>query len=183
MISKEDVLHAMKYVIEPDLKKDLVELDLVSNIEVNDKGVSFEVKVSNPAMHNKKRMEEACIHAIDRFFKNVGEVNVTISGMEKSSDRSPELRTVLPNIKNIIAVASGKGGVGKSTVASNVAVALVQKGFKVGFVDADIYGPSAPIMFNVQGEKPLPVEKDGKSMMAPVESYGVKILSIGFFTD
>ncbi|NQY66656.1 MAG: DUF59 domain-containing protein, partial [Flavobacteriales bacterium] len=121
MILKEDVLKALSYVIEPDLKKDIIELDLVSNIEIDEKGIRFDVKVSNPALHNKKRMEEACVHAIDRFYKNVGEVIVTISGMGQASERSPEHRTVLPGVKNIIAVASGKGGVGKSTVASNLA--------------------------------------------------------------
>ena len=180
-ITKEAVLEALKLVQEPDLKKDLVTLGLVSNIQIADKQVSFEVSVSNPAMHSRRRMEEACVFNVQRKLGNDVQVNCTVSGMK--SERAPEHRKVLPGVKNIIAVASGKGGVGKSTVTANLATSLAARGYKVGLVDADIYGPSMPIMFDVADEKPVTVNVDGKNLIKPVESYGVKILSIGFFAD
>jgi len=180
-ISKEDILKALSNVAEPDLKKDIVSLGLVHNIEIDDnkREISFTVQVKNPAMHAKKRMIEACEFAIQRTVDRDASVNVEIEGMKQAEAGNK----VLPNIKNIIAVASGKGGVGKSTVTSNLAIGLVKQGYKVGLVDADIYGPSAPLMFDVMHEKPMGREVNGKQMMLPVESYGVKILSIGFFAD
>lgn len=180
-LTNENILKALTYVVEPDLKKDIVELNLVKDIKVEGNKISFTVQVSNPALHNKKRMEEACEMNIKRFLGNDIEVETTIVPLPKSNERPAELRTVLPNVKNIIAVASGKGGVGKSTITANLAVGLAQKGYKVGLIDADIYGPSAPIMFDVQLEKPGAIDKDGKHFMVPVVAYGVKILSIGFF--
>ena len=180
-IAEEKVLEALSFVIEPDLKKDIISLDLVSNISIGEQSVSFDLKISNPAMHNRKRMEEACEHQLQRFLGKDVKVEVNVTAMGKAHERAPEHRTILKGVKHIIAVASGKGGVGKSTVSSNLATGLAKKGFKVGMVDADIYGPSVPAMFDVSNEKPKTIEVDGKEYIEPVESHGVKLLSIGFF--
>jgi len=179
---EKDILQALSFVIEPDLKKDIVELNLVTNIQTNGNEVSFDLQVNNPAMHNKKRMIDACQLHLNRILKTEVNLNINFLPIPKEPE-TPKSNKVLPNVKNIIAIASGKGGVGKSTVTANLAVALAKKGYKVGLVDADIYGPSMPLMFNVEGEKPMPIEANGRSMIKPVESHGVKLLSIGFFAD
>jgi len=178
-INKQNILKILSNVIEPDLKKDIVSLNLVSNIIIDEKKISFSVSIKNSALHAKKRMREACEFAIDRVYKDEISSEIEIVGMSKleSSER------VLPNIDNIIAVASGKGGVGKSTIASNLAIGLTKKGFKVGLVDADIYGPSSPLMFDCQHYRPLSKQENGKQLIIPAENYGVKILSIGFFAE
>lgn len=180
----ESIKKALSFVIEPDLKKDIISLGLVSNIQINpeNKTVEFTLQVNNPAMHNKKRMEDACAHQINRFHPEV-KVLTHIEALPKSNERSSELRTILPGVKNVIAISSGKGGVGKSTIAANLAAGMAKKGYKVGLLDADIYGPSVPLMFDVENEKPSVVEEEGKTWMVPVESYGVKVLSIGFFAQ
>lgn len=180
---KEKVLEALSYVIEPELKKDIVTLGLVSDVKVEGNTVSFHVKVSNPAMHYRKRVEEACIHQVRRFLGDDVAVLAEVDALPKSAERPPEQRKLLGSVKRIIAVASGKGGVGKSTICANIAAGLAQRGYKVGLVDADIYGPSMPIMFDVVDEKPT-VRQDGNdNKIVPVTSHGVKILSIGFFAE
>lgn len=179
--SKEKVLEALSSVQEPDLKKDIISLGLVDDILIKEDRISFSVKVHNPAMHNRKKMEEACEFAIQRFIDKSLRVKTDVVPLE--SDRSPEHRKVLPNVKNIIAVSSGKGGVGKSTITSNLAVGLAQKGYSVGLIDADIYGPSMPLMFDVERERPVTEEINGEQKIKPIENYGVKMLSIGFFAD
>lgn len=178
----EQILEALTHVTEPDLKKDLVTLNLVSNIQIDGNKVSLDVQISNPAMHSKKRMEDAIVFNIQRLVSKDLDVTVNISGI-KNEEGDPNLRKVLPGVKNIIAVASGKGGVGKSTVTANLALGLAKKGYKVGLIDADIYGPSMPIMLDCINEKPTMVDVDGRSLIKPVEAYGIKLMSIGFFAD
>lgn len=181
-VNRENVLDALGKVMEPDLKKDIIALNLVDELKVSDTKISFKVKVSNPALHSRKRMEDACAFALERTFGDHIEIEVTAVALPKE-EQTNETRRVLPGVKHIIAVASGKGGVGKSTVAANIAAGLAQQGFTVGFVDADIYGPSAPTMFDLAHDKPRAVEIDGKQYIEPLRAYGVKILSIGFFAD
>lgn len=181
MITTEQVLEALKNVDDPDFKKDIVTLKMVRDIKIEGKKVSFTVVLTTPACPMKEMIHKACITAITHFVDKDAEVHVNMDSQVTShrTNNTP----LLPGVKNIIAVASGKGGVGKSTVASNLAVALALNGAKVGLVDADIYGPSMPIMFDVVDEKPVVQPKDGKNYIIPVTSYGVKLLSIGFFAD
>ena len=175
----EDVLKALSTVMEPDMGKDIVSLDLVSDIIINDKIISFVVSTKNAAMHSRKRMQEACQFAIERNIGPGFNTEVEVKGLKKAQSA----QKVLPNIKNIIAVVSGKGGVGKSTVASNIAIGLNKKGLKVGVVDADIYGPSMPIMFDCQHYRPMSRQIENKQYIVPAENYGIKLLSIGFFAE
>lgn len=180
-ITKEQVLEALSHVDDPDLKKDLVTLGMIRDVEVDGKNVSFTVVLTTPACPMKEMIQRACENAIIHFVDKEAKVKVNMTA-NVTSQRGDN-RPLLPKVRNIIAIASGKGGVGKSTVASNLAVALARQGAKVGLIDADIYGPSIPIMFDVVHEKPAIQNIDGKNRMIPVESYGVKLLSIGFFTD
>ena len=181
-LNRENVLEALKGVVEPDLAKDIVTLNFVSDLSLSDSGISLTVKSSNPAMHARARMQEAVEFALERAFGKEVQLDVRIDVL-KADERTPETRKVLPGVKHIIAVASGKGGVGKSTVASNLAVALAQAGHSVGLCDADIHGPSVPTMFDVADQKPEPVEVGERTLIQPIEQYGVKVLSIGFFAD
>ncbi|MDP4828464.1 MAG: P-loop NTPase, partial [Flavobacteriales bacterium] len=177
-VTREQVLEALSHVVEPDLKKDIISLNLVEDLQIEGNTIRFKVKVSNPAMHSRKRMEEACEFTLQRI---LGEVSVDVQAIAlEKKEQTAETRRVLPGVKHIVAVASGKGGVGKSTVAANLAAGLAMRGFSVGLVDADIYGPSAPIMFDLRDEKPSSIEVHGKQYIQPVENYGVKVLSIGF---
>ncbi len=177
-ITIQKVLDALKYVDDPDLKKDLVTLNMIRDVEVNGKNISFTVVLTTPACPMKDMIHNACMNAILHFVDKDAQVKINMTATVTT--KKPKDETTLRDVKNIIAVASGKGGVGKSTIAANLAVGLVRQGAKVGIVDADIYGPSQHIMFGVERDAPGPGEFNGQKKMAPVESYGVKINSIGF---
>lgn len=179
MITKEQVLSALSHVEEPDLKKDLVTLNMIEDIEINGNKLSFSVILTTPACPLKALIENACRNAIGHFISKEVEVSVNMTSRVTKQKNQP-----LQNIKNIIVVASGKGGVGKSTVAVNLALGLAKTGAQVGLIDADIYGPSIPIMFGLEGSRPQAVQTpDGKTRIHPIEKFGIKLLSIGFFTD
>ena len=180
-MTREAVLEVLGSILEPDLKKDLVSLNFVEDLQVSDSGISVTIYVSNPALHARKRMQEAVEFNLKRVFGQEISIQCTVKGVPAES--RAEHRKILPEVKNIIAVASGKGGVGKSTVTANLAGGLAKAGFRVGVVDADIYGPSMPTMFDVVGERPTMIDVDGQPMINPVMSYGIKILSIGFFSS
>ena len=178
-ITKEKIIEALKYVDDPDLKKDIVTLGMVKDVAVEGNKVSFTVVLTTPACPMKDMIQRACVNAVLHYVDKNADVSVNMTAdvtKGKSNDKP-----LLPGVKNVIAVASGKGGVGKSTISANLAVALANEGARVALVDADIYGPSMPIMFDVVNERPFIKEVDGKNLMVPVESYGVKLLSIGFF--
>lgn len=176
MITKDNVLKALSEVIEPDLRKDLVSLGMIENLSVDGKRVQFTVVLTTPACPLKDHIQNACINAVHILVDKEAEVQVDFTS-RVTTQRSES--TVLQGVRNIIAVASGKGGVGKSTVATNLAVALRKEGAKVGLLDADIYGPSIPTMFGVQGAPEMRTV-DGRDLMIPLEKEGIKLLSIGF---
>lgn len=178
-INKEKILEALSTVEEPDLKKDLVTLNMIRDIEVGVNRVSFTVVLTTPACPLKELIKERCIGAIHRFLGRDIQVFVNLTAdVTTTRNNSPQL----PNVKNIIAISSGKGGVGKSTVTVNLAMALKQSGAKVGIIDADISGPSIPLMFGAEDMQPLITQKDGKNMISPISQYGIKMISIGFLT-
>jgi ATP-binding protein involved in chromosome partitioning len=181
MINKEQITNALRNVMDPDLKKDLVTLNMIGDILIDNNKVSFSVILTTPACPLKDAIKKACIDAIHDYVDKNLIVNVNLTS--KVTTKSHKKENILKGVKNIIAVASGKGGVGKSTVAANLAIALAITGAKVGLVDADIYGPSMPLMFDLLDAKPSGIEKEGKNYILPIEKYGIKLLSIGFFVD
>lgn len=181
MISKEQILKALGTVIEPDLGKDLVTLNMVEKIVISGNDVSFSVVLTTPACPLKEMIRSACVKAIHQEISP--DVQVNIRMVSKVTSNRKDNRNLLPQVRNIIAVASGKGGVGKSTVAANLALALARDGASVGLMDADIYGPSVPIMFGVRGERPMMTKVNGKGVILPLERYGIKLMSIGLLVD
>ncbi|MES2560541.1 MAG: Mrp/NBP35 family ATP-binding protein [Bacteroidota bacterium] len=180
MTTKEDILKALSTVQEPDLRKDLVTLNMIQDIVIEGKTVTFTVVLTTPACPLKEKIEADCIQAIHEMISPSIQVKVEMTA-NVTSNRMDKL--VLPGVKNIIAVVSGKGGVGKSTVSANLALALHELGAKVGLLDADIHGPSVPIMFGVHNETPDMRTIEGKQLMVPIERHGIKLLSIGFMID
>jgi ATP-binding protein involved in chromosome partitioning len=182
-LDRKEILLALETITIAGEGKNMVESGAVKNVLTFGNEVVVDLVIATPAMHIKKRAEDDIKKLIHDKFSPEAVVKVNIK-VETPTQNPNEIKgKAIPGISNIIAVASGKGGVGKSTVTANLAVTLAKMGFKVGVLDADIYGPSMPIMFDVENEKPISVEVDGKSKMKPVESYEIKILSIGFFTS
>ncbi len=183
-INKQDIYKALETISVAGEGKNMVESGAVKNVITFANEVIVDVTLKTPAMHIKKRAESDIISAITEKVSKDADVKVNITVEAPPAPQNPNLikGKPIPGIQNIVAVASGKGGVGKSTITANLAVTLSKMGFKVGILDADIYGPSIPMMFDVLMERPLSVNVDGKSKMKPIESYGVKVLSIGFFT-
>ncbi|MFN3942965.1 MAG: P-loop NTPase [Flavobacterium sp.] len=179
-IDKKQVLAALETITVAGEGKNMVESGAVQNVVCFGDEVIVDLLLHTPALHIKKRAEVDVLKVIHEkvYEKAKVKVNIKVEATEKPTIKGK----AIPGIQNIVAVASGKGGVGKSTVTANLAVTLAKMGFKVGVLDADIYGPSMPIMFDVEHEKPISIEVNGKSKMKPIESYEVKILSIGFFT-
>jgi ATP-binding protein involved in chromosome partitioning len=178
MITKEEVLKALSVGEDPDFKKDLVTLNMIKDIEITEDSLSFSVELTTPACPMKDHLENACRNAITHFVSKDIKLNINMTSRVIAPKNAQ-----LPNIKHIILVSSGKGGVGKSTVASNLALSLSMQGAKTGLLDADIYGPSLPIMFGLEGAKPKTITIDGKARIEPINKWGLKLLSIGFFTD
>ncbi len=180
-MTETDVLKALSNVQEPDLGQDIVTLNMVKDIKINGNAVSFTVVLTTPACPMKDMIQNACINAVKLLVNK--EAQVTVNFTSHSITKRNDEGKVLPGVKNIIAVVSGKGGVGKSTVAANLAIAFAQSGAKVGLMDADIYGPSVPIMFGVRGERPMMKEVGGKGKIVPLEKYGIQLMSIGLLVD
>lgn len=180
-MTENDVLKALSTVEEPDFKKDLVTLDMVKDIQIENNSVSFTVILTTPACPLKDLIKARCFTAIHTMIN--ADVEIKINFTSRTTSLRTDKKDVLKDVKNIIAVVSGKGGVGKSTVAANLALALAAGGAKVGLMDADIYGPSVPIMFGIRGERPKMRDVNGKGKIVPIDRYGIKVMSIGLLVD
>ncbi|MDP5106377.1 MAG: Mrp/NBP35 family ATP-binding protein [Polaribacter sp.] len=183
--SKQDIYKALETITEPGEGKSLIENNNVTNVVIFGNEVMVDVTISNPTLQAKKKIESEISKAIQSNVDENIDVKINVKVEKPAPKETPNQikGKAIPNIKNIIAIASGKGGVGKSTITSNVAISLSKMGFNVGVLDADVYGPSQHIMFDVEKARPLSVNVDGRSKMKPVENYGVKLLSLGFFTN
>ena len=180
---KQDILNALKTITAPGKGENMVDSGAVTNVVTFADEVIVDITIKNPSLQARKRTEVDILQTIHKEVYEKAKIKVNVKVDAQAAQPKNEIKgKAIPGIKNIVAVASGKGGVGKSTVTANLAITLAKMGFKVGVLDADIYGPSIPIMFDVANERPLSVTIDGKSKMKPVENYGVKVLSIGFFT-
>ncbi|OYX23099.1 MAG: chromosome partitioning protein [Flavobacteriales bacterium 32-35-8] len=183
-LNKQDILKALEAITVPGEGQNMVESGAITNVMTFGDEVIVDITIKNPSLQAKKRVEVDILKTIHDLVYEKAKITVNV---KVDAPAKPKVNVIkgnpIPGIQNIVAVASGKGGVGKSTVTANLAVTLAKMGFKVGVLDADIYGPSIPIMFDVESERPLAVNIDGKSKMKPVENYGVKVLSIGFFTQ
>jgi ATP-binding protein involved in chromosome partitioning len=175
--SQSDILTALSRVDDPDLKRDLVTLGMIKDIKTSPEKVSFTVVLTTPACPLKEKIRHDCEEAVRQVVGPLVGIEINMTSSVTSLRDNAQL---LPGVRNIIAIASGKGGVGKSTVTTNLAVALAKAGAKVGLIDADIYGPSIPTMFNCEHEQPLVKQVNGKNIIIPIEQYGVKLISIGF---
>lgn len=176
-ITQEEVLDALRTVIDPDFRKDLVTLGMIKDVNITDKDVSFTVELTTPACPMREKIEGDCYAAIGRI-PEIGKVEIKMTAAVRSQQPRGVEQLTLPGVKNVVAIASGKGGVGKSTVSANVACALAQMGANVGLLDADIYGPSIPLIMGVEDAQ-LQVD-EARQQLVPVERYGVKIISMGF---
>lgn len=177
-LTKEQVIHALDRVVHPEKRKSIVELDMIENLTIEGNEVRFALKFDRPNDPFLQSMKKACVSAIESQLGEEVKIRGNIGTIVPERPESPE---VLPGVKNIIAVASGKGGVGKSTVAVNLAVGLKNLGYSVGLLDADVYGPSVPKMFHLEDAHPAGKTEEGKEWIIPVEKHGIKLLSVGFF--
>ncbi|MEN9976224.1 MAG: hypothetical protein RL099_404 [Bacteroidota bacterium] len=180
-MTEEAILQALSNVQEPDLGKDLVTLNMVKDVKISGNDVSFTIVLTTPACPMKDMMRTASENAVKLLVNK--EANVQVNFTANTTSTRKENLQILSGVKNIIAVVSGKGGVGKSTVSANIALALAEGGASVGLMDADIYGPSVPIMFGVRGARPMMKDIDGKGYIVPLEKYGIKLMSIGLLVD
>jgi ATP-binding protein involved in chromosome partitioning len=183
-LTKEVVIAALQHITLPNEDQNIVDSGAIKNIQLFGSDVELDVEIKNPTLQYKKKVEVDCLKAIHDYAYEKSKVKVNLIVNAPVKEKENKIKgNPIPGVKNIIAVSSGKGGVGKSTIAANLAVGLSDLGYKVGVIDADIYGPSMPIMFGLEGETPTTVNVDGKSKIKPLESYGVKLLSIGFFAQ
>jgi len=183
-LDKKEILKALENITVPGEGMNMVESGAINNIQVFGDEVVVDITINNPSLQARKKTEVEILKTIHREVYEKAKITINIKVDTPVKPKINEIKGVpIPGIQNIIAIASGKGGVGKSTVTANLAVTLAKMGFKVGLLDADIYGPSMPIMFDVAGEKPLATNINGNSKMLPIENFGVKLLSIGFFTQ
>ncbi|CAA0180573.1 Mrp/NBP35 family ATP-binding protein [Tenacibaculum maritimum] len=181
---KQDIYKALETITAPGEGKSLVENENITNVVAFGDEIIVDVTINNPTLQAKKKVEVEIIKAIHKHINEQLEVKVNVKVEVAAKETPNQIRgKEIPNIQNVIAIASGKGGVGKSTITANTAISLAKMGFKVGVLDADVYGPSQHIMFDVEKERPLSVKVEGRSKMKPVENYGVKLLSLGFFTN
>jgi ATP-binding protein involved in chromosome partitioning len=180
-MTENEVVKALSTVEEPDFKKDLITLNMVSDIKIDGNSVSFTVILTTPACPLKDIIKARCFRAIHSMINEDVEININFTS--KTTTLRTDKKDILKDVKNIIAVVSGKGGVGKSTVAANLALAIAAGGAKVGLMDADIYGPSIHIMFGIRGERPQMRDVNGKGKIVPIDRYGIKVMSIGLLVD
>ena len=173
-MNEKRIIKALSKVNDPDLKKDLISLNMIKNISIDNNVISFEIVLTTPACPLKEQIKKDCLNELNKINNNL-KYNITFSSNVVPFDK----KTMIKNIKNIIAISSGKGGVGKSTIASNLAVGLGNMGAKTGLIDADIFGPSIPTMFNCENEQPTIKKSKEKNIIIPIEQYGIKLLSMG----
>lgn len=181
-ISKKNIEEALSKITLPNQGQSVIESGAIKNIQVFGTEIIIDIEIDNPTLQYKKRVESECTNAIHKYVTKNSDVKINIA-VQKSNVKNKLKGKEIPGVKNIIAVSSAKGGVGKSTIASNIAVGLSSLGYEVGIIDADIYGPSTHIMFGLQGEYPTAINIDGKSKINPLVSYGVRVNSIGFFAQ
>jgi len=182
IITKEAVINALNKISLPGEGKNIIDRGAVSNIMIFGDQIDIDIQLENPSLQARKKLEVTILKTIHEMVYEKAKIKINIKVVSPPAEENTIKGKPIKGIENVIAISSGKGGVGKSTVTANIAVTLAQMGCKVGVLDADIYGPSIPTMFDMEGARPLSVQVDGKSMMEPIENYGVKVLSIGFFT-
>ena len=182
IITKEAVINALNKISLPGEGKNIIDRGAISNIMIFGDQIDIDIQLENPSLQARKKLEVTILKTIHEMVYEKAKIKINIKVVSPPAEENTIKGKPIKGIENVIAISSGKGGVGKSTVTANIAVTLAQMGCKVGVLDADIYGPSIPTMFDMEGARPLSVQVDGKSMMEPIENYGVKVLSIGFFT-
>jgi len=180
-VSIDEIIKALSTVIDPDLKRDLVSLNMIQNVHIDGKKVQFTLVLTTPACPLKNYLQESCKEAIYKQVSPDLEIDINLTSKVSERKKKEDELTNLKGVKNIIAVVSGKGGVGKSTISANLAVALAMDGVSVGLIDGDIYGPSIPIMFGLEGQSPIVKENNNAHTIEPLIAHGVKVISIGFF--